>query len=129
MGHRLLTPLQRFIRERMDALKIPSYAALGRRAGLPGGSVHNLATQPRRAMPREETLEALAPALGVTVEQLREKAYEGLGPSVRRGDRLVSVVGDLESMSDLDLLKLQEAVTTVQEAINQEQRRRHERSH
>src|SRR5262245_58161239 len=120
-----MDPFQRYIRQRMNDLRILTYAELGRRAGFSRATAHTLVTQPRRGMPEPNTLKALAKALQTTYDELVKVAEQALderesAPRIRRGDRMVPVVGDIEGMSDLDLLELQEA-------INSEQRRRHER--
>src|SRR5262245_47743146 len=122
--------LLRLIHQRMRDLGMVkrngnlNYSELARQTGIPRPTVYTLATNTQWSRPPEpRTLERLARGLDLPLVVVLKAAYEAAGwpyEEVKRGDRLALAVGDLDGMSDLDLLELQEA-------INSEQRRRHER--
>jgi hypothetical protein len=109
-----LNALQQLIQKRMDELGIDSYSELGRRAGLPRSTVWALGTtEHRTTLPKDLTLEAVARALGVTVDELRSAAYDALGgvDTTQEDGSVVHVVG-----ADFDRLP-QQTRTSINAAL------------
>lgn len=85
-----------------------TYTEVARRAGIPRATVHAIATREQvRQRPKPETLDAIAGALELPPELLREAAIEAAGygfevAEVVEDDRLRAFVATVRQLDDRD---------------------------